>query len=210
MGLPFVLFADSITLFAHAPSSGFGPLIGTNEWNHFRAACTMIRTEYDLFWLTKRSWQKHSYRPWPERRPNSKAWQQWKSGKKQKKSRPLQGNDQIYALFSLFFFNTASNNIGISCPSVSSCQALDSHSYTVSSSLHRCSFFSLYSFFSPVFLLFFLVFFSILLPYFAFPYPLLCLSLLLVSAIAYLFFCMPMRSSFIPQNKPVSMTLPQP
>ena len=53
MGLPFALFADSITLLAHASSNGFGPLIGTNEWKHmhFRAACTMIRTEYDLCWF---------------------------------------------------------------------------------------------------------------------------------------------------------------
>ena len=35
MGLPFALFADSITFLAPAPSSGFGPLIGTNEWNQY-------------------------------------------------------------------------------------------------------------------------------------------------------------------------------
>ena len=35
IGLPFALFADSITFLARAPSSGFGPLIGTNEWNQY-------------------------------------------------------------------------------------------------------------------------------------------------------------------------------
>ena len=126
VGLPFALFADSITFLAHAPSSGFGPLIGTNEWNHFRAACTMTRAEYDLCWLAKRSWQKHSYRPWPERRPTSKAWQRRQSGRNRKNlvlSKEMISNKLFSLSLSLpFFFYTASNNIGISCPSVFSCE----------------------------------------------------------------------------------------
>ena len=124
-----------------------------------------------------------------------------------------------YTLFSLslflFFFlifYTASNNIGTSFPSVFSCQELESHSYIVSSSLHRCSF-GLYSFFPFflflfVFLFFFLFFFyNIFRPYFAFSYPLLYTFIFCYS----LHFClMSIRSSFIPQNKPVSITLSQP
>ena len=140
----------------------------------------------------------------------------------------------LFPFFFLFFFDTASNNIGISCPSVFGSQALDSHSYTVSSSLHRCSFFFflslffLFSFFFFVLFLFFVLFvcfFSLffkyyfasllcislssplllftfifcyclpfffflsfliffLRPCFPFPYPILCFSLLLASAIA--------------------------
>ena len=177
-----------------------------------------------------------------------------------------------YTLFSLsffFFFNTASNNIGISCSSAFGCQALDSHSYTVSSSLHRCSFFFFFFvlfvclfflFFSSFFfslLFFFLILFCVLTLHFLilssaflFFYLLLLLTifffffflslfflfffflvcffffffffcvlafpfLTLFSASLYfellllptIFFFMLMRLSFIPQNKPVSITL---
>ena len=84
-----------------------------------------------------------------------------------------------------------------------SCQALDSHSYSVSSSLHRCSFLSLFFFPFSFFSFFFLN--IIFRPYFAFPYPLFGFSLLLSSAIAYHFlssspFLRSIRSSFILQN----------
>ena len=87
-----------------------------------------------------------------------------------------------YTLFSLslflFFFlifYTASNNIGTSFPSVFSCQELESHSYIVSSSLHRCSF-GLYSFF-PFFLFLYLFLFFFLFFFLQYFPSLLCLFL---------------------------------
>ena len=47
----------------------------------------------------------------------------------EKKTRPLQGNDQKYALFSLSFFFTPHQTKLESPVSVFNCQALDCHSY---------------------------------------------------------------------------------
>ena len=53
----------------------------------------------------------------------------------------------FFFFFFFFFGYTASINIGTSCSSVFTCQALDSPSYPISSSLPPCSFLSLFFFF---------------------------------------------------------------
>ena len=92
------------------------------------------------------------------------AWQR-RQPRRNRKNLVLSKEMIRYTLFSLslslffFFFYTALNNNGISFPSVFSCQALDSHSYTVSSTL-----FPLLSIVVPFSSLFFLSFF----PFFVF------------------------------------------
>ena len=91
MGLPFALFADSITFLAHETSSGFGLLIGTNEWNQYdqnRVWLMLVGEEILTTWAGANFQGLAAKTIW----------------KKEKKSRALQGNDQIYALLSVFFF----------------------------------------------------------------------------------------------------------
>ena len=94
---------------------------------------------------------------------------------------------------------SASINVGTFCSFVFTCQALDSLFNPISTSLRLCSFL-------PVFFLsVFLLLFSILtLPFRIFSVA----SLYFLSSICYLFL-MSIRSSFIPQNELVSITLSQ-
>ena len=115
-----------------------------------------------------------------------------------------------YTLFSLslpfFLHNKQHGNLKSLCIWESSTRLSFLH---FSSSLHRCSFLSLFflSFFLLLYL--FLFFFNIIFrPYYAFPYPILCFSLLLSSAIAYhflsssfFFYCQDVQGSSLKINQ---------